>query len=201
MRIFAFTDLHGSTKALSVVKEEVLREKPDVVVCLGDLTIFEHELKPLLSRVNMLRTPVLMLHGNHEEEVSMRTVCDEFERITFLHREVVTLNGWTFVAYGGGGFSEHYPELERLAKSEKWRTIDWERTVFLSHAPPHGTTLDSVGHGHVGSRTLTKLIKTHKPRLVLAGHIHECFNATDMIGRTHIANPGPTGKHFNLEKL
>jgi len=205
MQIYAFTDLHGNTKALSQVKEAVQREKPDLVICCGDLTVFEHETKPLLSRVNLLHVPVLMLHGNHEAEERFRKACKEFPRITFLHKDIVTIDGWTFLGFGGGGFEERYPELEEWTKSKAFKAVDWSRAVFLSHAPPYGTTLDNVGEGkeewHVGSKTLTTIIKKHHPCLVLAGHIHECFHAEDKIGKTFIANPSPHGKLFNLEKL
>ena len=205
MRLYAFTDLHGNTKALAHIKEVVRKERPDVVVCLGDLTVFEHEAKALLSRVNLLRVPVLMLHGNHEAEGRFRKACGEFPRIRFLHKESVTIGGWTFVAFGGGGFEERHPELEAWTKSKELKGIDWERAVFLSHAPPHGTTLDDIGERgeewHVGSRSLAQLVKKHHPRLLLAGHLHECFHRHDKKGRTAMANPGPLGKLFDLEKL
>ncbi len=205
MRIYAFTDLHGNTKALAKVKEAVRREKPDLVVCLGDLTVFEHQLEPLLSRVNMLRVPVLMLHGNHEGEAHMRKACARFPHITFLHKEAVVKDGYTFVAFGGGGFSERYPELERIDKSAEWKGLDWPRTVFLSHAPPYDTTLDDIGESgetwHVGSKTLRSIAKRRKPLLVLAGHLHECFHTSDTIGKTPCENPGPSGKLYDLDKL
>ncbi len=205
MRIYAFTDTHGNTKSLAHVKQEVRKHKPDLVICTGDLSVFEHELKALLSRVNMFGPPVVMLHGNHEEEDRIRALCGQFPKITFLHKEVLQLGGWTFAAFGGGGFDDHYPELEALLKRKEWKELDWEHTIFLSHAPPHGTSLDDVGEleeaWHVGSKTLTKLVKKHKPLLVLAGHIHECFETSDTIGKTIVENPGPKGKLYDLKVL
>jgi len=205
MRIYAFTDLHGNLKALDEVKRTVRKQKPDLVVCLGDLTVFENELGPLLSRINMLKVPVIMLHGNHEEASRLRKACAKFPNITFLHKEGVVKEGFTFIAYGGGGFSERYPELEQMDKSAAWKQVDWARTVFLSHAPPYNTKLDDVGEKgeawHVGSKTLRNIIKKRKPLLLLAGHIHECFHAKDMIGNTLCENPGPGGTLYDLDKL
>ncbi|MBR9693344.1 hypothetical protein GOV07_05485 [Candidatus Woesearchaeota archaeon] len=205
MRIYAFADLHGNTKALAKMRKAVKEAKPDLVVCVGDLTVFEHEMRPLLSRLQMLNVPVLMLHGNHEEESRMRKACAKFSRITFMHLEHIDIKGYTFVVHGGGGFDDHYPELEEQLKTKEWKALKWDKVIFLSHAPPHGTTLDDVGEPdeewHVGSKTLTKLIKRKKPLLVLAGHIHECFNTSDKIGQTLCENPGPSGKLYDLKQL
>lgn len=203
MRIYAFTDLHGNTKALQQVKEAVRKEEPDLVLCCGDLTVFEHGTRALLSRLNMLKVPVLIIHGNHEREDDFRKACAEFSRITFLHGRTLTADGWTFVGFGGGGFEDRYPELEALEK--EWSDLDWSKTVVIAHAPPHGTSLDDVGEEgaewHVGSKSLTKLIKRREPRLVLAGHIHEAFHREDRIGKTLVSNPGPSGKLFDLAKI
>ncbi len=206
MRIYAFTDLHGDTRALREVKRAVKETKPDLVVCMGDLSFFEHELKALLSRVNILKVPVIMLHGNHESERAMRKACAPFSRITFLHKEFLQVRDYFFAAFGGGGFEERYPELEELLKRKAWKLLDWSRTVFLSHAPPYGTTLDDVGDAddepwHVGSKSLQKLVKAKKPLLVLAGHIHECFETSDTVGPTLCENPGPVGRLYDLDAL
>lgn len=200
MKVFAFTDPHGDETALALGKER--SQEHDLVICTGDLTIFEHEIEQLLAVVDGFGKPVLMLHGNHEEEGVMRALCAETRNVRFLHREMETINGFHFVAYGGGGFDEIYPDFEEWLKEPQWDQHDWSRTILLSHAPPFGTTLDDVGTAdeswHVGSHSLRKVIKKRKPMLVLAGHIHDCFYAEDRIGSTLIVNPGPSGRSFTL---
>lgn len=203
MRIYVCTDIHGSARAIDRIREQVKRLKPSLLCCLGDLSIFEHDLDRLLFEMNSFNLPTLMLHGNHESEERLRAACAQLPMIRFIHKEAVTIDGWTFAAFGGGGFDERYPELERLRKG--WKGLDWSRTVFLSHAPPFGTTLDDVGEGgeewHVGSKTLRKLIDEEQPLIVVAGHIHECFLATDSAGATRIENPGPGGRLYDLDAL
>ncbi len=204
MRVYAFTDLHGDTKALARIEKRVRREAPELLLCCGDLTVFEHGLHGLLARLDRLGTPVLMLHGNHESEAAMREACAPFANITFLHEEIVERHGFHFAAYGGGGFEERYPRLERLARRKEWRLLDWSRCVFLSHAPPFGTRLDDVGEEepwHVGSRSLRRLAERCQPLLLLAGHIHECFGTADRIGLTPCENPGPEGALYDLSRL
>ncbi len=205
MKIYAFTDPHGNTKALAAVKEAVRKEKPDLVVCTGDLTVFERDMKAVLSRINLFHVPALMLHGNHENERRMRKACSQFPNIRFLHEEAYEQGGWTFLAYGGEGFKDEDERLETLPLRKEFAALDWSKVVFLSHAPPYKTAVDDVGEGgeewHVGSKTLARLVKKRQPALVLCGHIHEAFHKEDRIGKTLVVNPGPNGKLFDLETL
>lgn len=208
MKLYAFTDIHGNTKALQAVKAAISAKGADLAACTGDLTVFEHDTHPLLSRVNLLRVPVLMIHGNHEREERFKKACAQYPRLTFLHQEAFMQGGWTFLGYGGGGFEARYPDFEDWLKSPLLKAVDWRRTVLLTHAPPYGTALDNVGDGdatdeawHVGSKTLRDLIKKRQPRLVLCGHIHEGFGKEERIGGTLVVNPGPNGKLFDLENL
>lgn len=70
-----------------------------------------------------------------------------------------------------------------------------ERTIFVSHAPPYGTTLDVMSNGiHVGSKAIRTYIETNQPLISLNGHIHESFFMTGSyitrIGRSICIGPG-----------
>ena len=41
MKIFAFTDTHSNLKSLDTVHEKVKRENPDLVICAGDISVFD----------------------------------------------------------------------------------------------------------------------------------------------------------------
>jgi Icc-related predicted phosphoesterase len=143
MKIYVFTDPHGNTKALSQMQKNVKSEKPDLLICTGDLTIFESNMKKLLKEIEKLKVPTLMLHGNHETEESLRKTCEKLQHITFLHKELFEMKGYTFAAYGGGGFDQKDTELEQQFKT--WKNLNWKKTIFLSHAPPYKTAMDDVG--------------------------------------------------------
>lgn len=193
--------MHGNMSALAKIEKIVKKEKPDAVLCLGDFTIFEGNIEKILKRISKLGL-VLLIHGNHEEPERVAALCRRFG-ITFLHKEQITIDGWTFLGFGGGGFSERYHELEE--KLPEWSAIEWKKSVFLSHAPPYGTTIDNVGDEedpwHVGSKSLRDICRKFEPRLVLAGHIHERFGEADRIKQTVILNPGPGGMLIDLDDL
>lgn len=193
MKLLLCTDIHGDAKLMDKIQKAA--RNVDAIACLGDISVFEQDLQKLLEWMDGFGIPVLMLHGNHEEERHMRKRCKKLKNTTFLHNEHVVMNGWTFAAFGGGGFSEEYPELET---AWNW-DVDWGKMIFLAHAPPYGTRLDILDEDwHVGNMTLRRLIEEKQPYLVAAGHIHECFGEEDHIGKTRILNPGQEGMVVNL---
>jgi uncharacterized protein len=81
-------------------------------------------------------------------------------------------------------------DLEALAALS-----DPARTVYVTHSPPYGTTLDVMhGRTHIGSPALKAFIIARQPPLTLHGHVHESPELTgsiiDRIGRTLSVNPG-----------
>ncbi len=203
MQLLAFTDLHGNRRALVTVQRRA--RTASILACTGDLTVFGHDMKELLEELDRIGKPVLMLHGNHEDEDELKAACAQCKNIFFLHLQRADVNDWHFLAYGGGGFSERYEDFEEWMRAPAWRKIDWSRTIVLSHAPPYGTKLDDVGEPgepwHVGSKSLRKLIQQREPLLTIAGHIHEAFRTEDRIGRSLVVNPGPSGQLFDLDAL
>lgn len=76
-------------------------------------------------------------------------------------------------------------DLERLAEQS-----DPGKTVYVTHSPPRGTSLDRLYDGRaVGSRAIRDFIESRQPPLTLHGHVHES-PGVDRIGRTVSVNPG-----------
>jgi len=72
---------------------------------------------------------------------------------------------------------------------------------MVSHAPPYGTKVDMTGSGlNVGSRSVRKFIESHRPDLVICGHIHEA-RGHDRVGDTVVINTGPLHKGFVRVKI
>jgi hypothetical protein len=199
MRILAFTDIHERPPLLNRLKRIVEAERVDAAVCVGDFTIFGRSTKAMLAAMESFGVPVVLIHGNHEDEQEILQLLPEFPDIHFVHNEPWELRGFTFLGFGGGGFSREESGLEELERRHAGRIN--ERTVFLCHAPPYGTALDEVESGwHTGNETLTRLIRRRKPLLVLSGHIHECFHNHDELAGTTLINPGPEGEIIDLEE-
>ncbi len=77
-----------------------------------------------------------------------------------------------------------------------------DRTIFVSHAPPHDTALDRLANGEpIGSRAIRDFILRSQPAMTLHGHIHESPDVSgrcvDRLGRTISVNPGQTYSHLS----
>ena len=65
MKILAFVDTHASLTALKKLQEKAKKHKPDVVVCAGDISIFEDHIEILMKKVSKLGKKVLVNTAHH----------------------------------------------------------------------------------------------------------------------------------------
>ncbi|MBS3101155.1 metallophosphoesterase [Candidatus Woesearchaeota archaeon] len=197
MKILAFTDIHGSLTALRRIQQKVKSQKPDLLVCAGDVSIFEHGIAGVLRRLNKLNKKIIIIHGNHEDIHTFAKLAKIFKNIIFIHRSSYTENGVLFIGYGGGGFSIVDKGFEKTAK-EKFKDIiknhHDKKIILITHAPPYKTRLDKLIQGHCGNKSIRHFVEKNKVDLLICGHLHENFGKEDKIKRTKIINPGPFGK-------
>lgn len=197
MKILVFGDTHGDLFAMEEVKRKA--KKVDLIVCLGDLTYFEHDIEFLMEVLNEFPKPVFIIHGNHETPENLSTICSYLPNVRFVHKEVVREKGFNLLFYGGDGFSKTDSAFERWAYSNKLKI---EETIIFLHGPPYKTNLDvPYEDHHCGNKSTLRYIKKKQPLMVFAGHIHECEGMDDWIGETYLINPGPLGMIVDLEKV
>ena len=196
MKILAFTDIHGSLFALRKVEQKVKAQKPDLMVCAGDISIFEHGITGILRRLNKLNKQIIVVHGNHEDESTFNKYSKLFKNILFIHKKNFIKDNILFLGYGGGGFSLIDKGFEKTSiKFKKIIQANKDKKIILvTHAPPYKTRLDKLVEGHCGNKSIKKFIKKNKVDLLICGHLHENFGKEDKIKRTKIINPGPFGK-------
>jgi Icc-related predicted phosphoesterase len=199
MKLYAFTDIHADLAQLARIKKTIQKEGVALAVCTGDFTVFGRGMKEMLAGMNDLGVPLVLIHGNHEDEDEVQALLPKHKNILFAHGTIVEAKGLRFFGFGGHGFRRREPELEALEKAFGSK-IDGS-TIVLCHAPPYGTAADDMeDEWHVGNESLTDLIKRRKPMLVLCGHIHETFHAHDEVAGTVVINPGPDGEIIEVEE-
>jgi hypothetical protein len=195
MKILAFVDVHGNTAALKKLKKKA--ENADLVVCAGDITIFEMNMHEIISRLSKMNKPILIIHGNHETEQVIAKAAAPFENVCYMHKKSRQLENVLFIGFGGGGFSLVDKGFESFAK--KFRKVTCGlKVVLVTHAPPYGTKLDMVMGRHCGNKTVRQFIERIRPALVICGHFHENAGREDKIKNTKIINPGPEGKILEI---
>ncbi|MBI2133569.1 metallophosphoesterase family protein [Candidatus Woesearchaeota archaeon] len=187
MRILAFTDTHGKPRFLKTIQKK--SASADIIICCGDFTVFENNMPRILSDLDKIGKKLLLIHGNHEDERHVEEACLDMKNITFLHRKKHNFMGFTFIGYGGMGFSAKDDDFEKFSK----KYLSEKNMILITHAPPYNTKVDQLW-SHNGNKSITQFIKKAQPTLALCGHFHELFGKQDIIGKTRIINPGPEGK-------
>lgn len=200
MKLLAFVDIHTSVNALQRIKKKVKKEKPDLILCGGDISIFENGIEYVLFFLNKLKKPILMINGNHERDNFMRKVCKLFKNIIFIHKKYYKKDDLIVLGYGGGGFALRDTEFKKTAK--KFKKIinknEDKKIILLIHGPPYGTKVDKIIGQFSGNKDITDFIKKNKVDYVICGHLHENFGKKDKIKRAIVMNPGPYGKIIKL---
>lgn len=192
MKILAFVDIHGSTTAMEKIEEKARHS--DILVCAGDLTIFEQNLEPLLKRLDKIGKPVLMIHGNHEFEKNIEKVCSTLKNVHFIHKKVYKTGNYKFLGYGGGGFSLEDSGFDSAARIFNKEITSQNKVILVTHAPPYNTNIDKIEKSHHGNKTIRRFIDKSHVDLVVSGHLHETGGKEDIIKKARIINPGPHGK-------
>ncbi len=197
MKILAFTDTHGSSLALKRIGHKVKAQNPDLLVCAGDISIFERGIIAVVKRLNKLNKKIIIVHGNHEDSTTFLKCAKIFKNIIFVHKNYFIEGNVLFLGFGGGGFSAVDKGFEKTAENKFKKIIKDnkdKKIILVTHAPPYKTWLDKIGGGHCGNKSIRHFVDKNKIDLLVCGHLHENFGKEDKIGSTKIINPGPYGK-------
>lgn len=198
MKILAFTDIHGSSKAMQIIKTK--SKNVDMIFCCGDITIFEQGLGKIIKNLDSLGKPVLIIPGNHETPEALEQECEKTKNIHFLDDSFFETNEYMILGAEGNGFSTEDKQFRKNSKKFK-KILDKRKEkkfLLITHAPPYGTKQDLLMENHCGNKDIKKFIKETQPVYAFCGHIHENSYTKDKIGKTITINPGPKGRIINV---
>lgn len=218
MKVIYVTDTHGNPEVYERVLEEAGRKDIRAVIIGGDITpsgpmgmsipaqrgFLESYLVPLLRDFSKgAGKPVFIMMGNDDFSVNLGLL-ENAERqglLNLMHMRLLKLGGFIVGGYSCVNpipffikdWEREEPEIAR--DLEALRTENPRKTVYVFHAPPHGTSLDVLYSGeHIGSTAVKEFIRREGPLLSLHGHVHESpemsGSMTDRVGRALCINPG-----------
>lgn len=203
MKVLAASDIHGDRKATKKLAELAKKEKVDLVIIAGDLSIFGNGLEGLLKPFSEIKKKVAIIPGNHDSEADLFMLKKRYPDILYdLHSYAFKIGD---VGFFGCGLANIGPnELseaeikKRIDNSFKY-VKDAKKKVMVVHVPPYKTKLDMIGRNmNVGSLAVREAIEKLKPEKCICGHIHETFNLEDQLDGTTVINAGPKGKIINV---
>ncbi len=200
MRIVAFTDHHAGTANLKKVARLAWEKKAEYLICTGDFTIFDVAIEKVLSDIDAIGVPCIILPGNHEAPSLVKKYCMGKTNLLYLHMDTIRIGKHVFLSYGGGGFATDDPRFVTWSRQAIKKVGPDDIGILLLHGPPYGTKLDILHGEHVGNKDYAGFIRnyTDKVRYVFCGHLHENFHKEDRIGKTRIINAGPDGTFLEI---
>jgi hypothetical protein len=203
MKILAASDVHGDVKATQRLANIAKKEKVDLVILAGDLSIFGNGLEGLLKPFSDVNKKVAIIPGNHEGEADLFMLKKRYPDILYdLHKYAFKIGN---VGFFGCGLANIGPnelseaQIKRRIENSFRYIKDAKKKVLVVHVPPYKTKLDVVGRNiNVGSAAVREAIEKFKPEKAICGHIHETFNLEDKLGDTTVINAGPKGKIIEI---
>ena len=188
-KILAVSDIHGDTGLVKKLADKAEREKVDLVILAGDITILDNPIKGIVGPFVEKKKKVLLLHGNHESISTIDSIAELYSETKNLHGYSLKHNNVGIFGVGGADFGhdsmsekDFRENLERAHNYIK----DFEKKVLVSHMHPAGTK--SEFSGVEGSLSIRKSIEYFQPDVAIFGHIHEASGFEEKIGKTRVIN-------------
>lgn len=171
MRYAIISDIHGNLQALEVVLEDMRRNKPDRIICLGDLVGYGANPNEVIVLVREVAD--LVVAGNHD------------------HAAVGMSNLWAFnqMAYRAAIWTQENlpPEHTQYLKSLPYSKQDGD--LFFVHASP----MFPEQWFYIFSRSDAESAMSHAPAAIaFVGHTHIPMDHQTSNGR--LINVGSVGQ-------
>lgn len=165
----------------------------------GDFASMHHGLEKMIGTLRRIEAPTVLVAGNNETAEELRRACSGWPAAMVLHGDGIEIDGHSFFGLGGGvpvtpwGWSFDLTEQEAEQKLASCP----EGGVLVVHSPPKGF-VDGRGGRHLGSEAILQTIELRHPRVVVCGHVHECWGEEAAIASSRVINLGPDGVFIDL---
>lgn len=187
MRVLLVSDLHYDLHKFDTVLAHATDPAAaiDVAVLAGDLldvasaVPLDTQITVVLTYLERLATrlPTMVCSGNHDldhrnaaGEKATRWLDEARSYGVHVDGDSLDLDGWRLTACAWWEGPETLAALEAgLTAAGDGRPGRW---LWAFHGPPEGP-LSWTGSKHYGDPELPRLLDTHRPDVVLCGHIHE----------------------------
>lgn len=198
MKILAISDTHGDEGLVKKVAKIAEKEKISLIIHAGDLTWFNKEQKGLIGPLVEKEREVLMVHGNHESEETLKSLEIVYPLAKSIHAKGFERN--KIGIFGSGttdwGFKEDSEQVFKELKIGHEKIKKLKKKIMVAHSPPVGSSIELMGFP--GSYGVRKAIDKFQPDFLICGHIHEGRGLVEKIGKTTVINAAFTPIIFEI---
>lgn len=197
MKILAFSDIHmARSRAADLVAASA---DADLVIGAGDFCNMRQGLAEAMEMFAAVTTPMIVVPGNAESHDELVDAANP--NMTVLHGSGCETMGLTFFGLGYavpetpfGGWSCDLSE----ETAEQALSTCAQADIMVIHSPPKGLADLTSGGVSIGSTAIRAAIERVQPKLMLCGHVHDCWGQSGLIGDTMVHNLGPTINWFEI---
>ncbi len=200
MKILAAGDLHGDIGQARNLANLAKKEKVDLVILSGDLTLADSNTKGLLGPFKEKNQKVIIIPGNHESIATTDSLAEIYGAIN-LHGYSIIYNKIGLFGCGSaniGLFQLEEQEIYDLLKKSHDKIKSQEKKIMITHVHPDKTLMSKLSEIVPGSEAVTKAIKSFKPDIAICSHVHEAEGIEEQIGNTRVINVGKSGKIIEI---
>lgn len=200
LKILAAGDIHGDTGLAKKLAERAEKEKVDLVILCGDLTLFDSSTANIMGPFVKKHQKVLLIPGNHES-VATADFLAEFYGQKNIHGYSVKYKDVGIFGAGGANIG-----LEQLSEKELYdllrkgfdRIKYLKKKIMVTHVHPSKTLMEKFTNIFPGSDGIKRAVEKLKPNILLCSHVHEAEGIEERIGKTRVINVGKKGKIIEI---
>ena len=200
LRILAAGDIHGDTSLAERLAERAEKEKCDLVILCGDLTMMEQSTDNIIGPFKKRNEKVLILPGNHET-VATADFLAELYGVKNIHGYSVKYGDVGIFGCGGaniGLFKLEEDEIYGLLKKGFDKIKYLKKKIMATHVHPSDSKMEKFTEIFPGSEGVRKAIERFNPDILLCSHVHEAEGIEEKIGNTKVINVGKKGKIIEI---
>jgi Icc-related predicted phosphoesterase len=200
LKILAAGDIHGDIGLAEKLAERAKKEKVDLVVLCGDLTLAESSTANIIGPFKKRNEKVLLIPGNHET-VATADFLAELYGVKNIHGYSVKYGDVGIFGAGGaniGLFQMNEKEIYDLLKKGHDKIKYLKKKIMITHVHPSGTHMEKFTKFFPGSSGIKKAVDRLKPDILLCSHVHEAEGIEEKVGKTKVINVGKKGKIIEI---
>lgn len=200
LKILAAGDIHGDTSLAEKLAERAKKEKVDLVILCGDLTLAESSTKNIIGPFKKRHEKVLLIPGNHET-IATADFLSELYGVKNIHGYSVKYKNVGIFGAGGaniGLFQLDEKEIYDLLKKGFDKIKYLKKKIMVTHVHPTETKIEKFTKFFPGSKGIKKAIDKFHPDILLCSHVHEAEGIEEKIGKTKVINVGKKGKIIEI---
>ena len=146
MKIFAASDMHGDTRAIEKLAQRAEKEKVDLVLLCGDLTLDETMTENIIGPFRKRHLKVALIPGNHESAATTGFLAELYNAYN-LHGYGMRIGDVGFFGAGHANIGPHMiddKELFTLLKKGFDYIKDAKKKVMVTQVHPSNGLIEKM---------------------------------------------------------